>query len=131
MNITEYFSTLAAKAGVEWCPLPECEYLGGYEGAIVHMAEPKRFTKRKVYDFLHYAWISREDIPVHDEKWKNIYERAIWIQSMAREAQTRLPRDLFAIERARLREALSEYASRVPKFARPPGYEVAQRWARE
>lgn len=126
-----YFSTLAQKAGVEWCPLVECEYLGAIQDGMVHMALPRRFTKRSVYYFLHLAWMCESERRVSPERWMNIYRRAIWIQSVAKEMKTRLPRNLFELERARLRESLSEYAARVPKYARPAEYEKAQRWARE
>jgi hypothetical protein len=127
----EYFSTLAKAAGVEWCPLEECDYLGSIQDGIVHMTCPKRFTKRSVYFFLHHAFMcTRADTLISEEKYRFQWAKSLYIREQAEKVKTRLPRSLFELDRARLREALSEYASRVPKYARPADYDAAKRWAR-
>lgn len=125
-----YYSTLATTAGVEWCPLYECDYLGAMQHKIVHMAPPSRITKRGVHYFLHMAWMcSQSDTYLNGPKWLFIYRKNVWIQWTAKKAKVRLPRSLFELDRARLREALSDYSSMVPAYARPPAYEAAKKWA--
>jgi hypothetical protein len=133
--MSKMYALAADLAGVKWCPKPECAFKGSSEPLIVHFAR-SRYTKRGLFGFLYLAWYSRhvyhllEQHP-HPERWMVRYRRNSWIQGMASDMHVRLPRSLFDYDRAKLREELSEYASRVPNHARPKEeYHDAKQWAR-
>jgi hypothetical protein len=65
----------------------------------------------------------------HAERWLWRYERATWVRRTAMNGGVRLDRGIWTEERARMREELSEYASRIPPYARHEKYDQAVRWA--
>lgn len=131
------YEQAAAACGVAWCRSSTCahkksENRGPDGRPTVHFVR-QRFTKAGLYLFLDRAWRAlhpRARPSRGHEKWDYYYRKGVWTQERAHELKVRLPRHLFDEDRAILREALSEYADRVPAHARPDKYKKAKQWAR-
>jgi hypothetical protein len=90
----------------------------------------QRVTSRGLYRFLGLAWTARwarETRGMAD--WIRLYRKSTWVQGIASDMGVRLPRSLFELDRARLREMLSEAAAIVPPHLREDEYKEALRWA--
>jgi hypothetical protein len=124
------YERAADLAGVTWCPREECAFIGALQHGTVHFARV-RYTKAGLYHFLWLAWRSTHQDPLDMERWEYDFACYKWIQTTAGELGVRLPRSLFELDRATLREALSQYAHRVPHYARPARYKEAKQWAKE
>jgi len=123
------YERAAELAGVAWCPKLGCSHMGASEPGTVHFYR-QRYTRHGLHDFLWLAW--RSNHPDHvGEEWLRDYACYKWIQTTAGKLGVRLPRGLFELDRAMLRERLSEYAYRVPNYARPATYKEAKQWAKE
>ena len=126
------FAVAADLAGVEWCRKDGCDHKGGkVEPGVVHMRRI-RFTRTGLHTFLMAAYDARwgHDPDVRKrERWLRRYQRIAWVNVMAGDMNRSIPAKAWEIERARMREELSEYSSRVPTYARPDGYRKAARWS--
>jgi hypothetical protein len=123
------YERAAELADVAWCPKLGCSHMGASEPGTVHFYR-QRYTRHGLYDFLLLAWRSKHP-DYAGERWQRDYACLRWVQTMARRLGVRLPRSLFDLDRAMLREQLSDYAYRVPSYARPVIYKEAKQWAKE
>ena len=116
------YEIAAEMTGVEW----RRSFSGGndWQRGVVYFKD-RRQTKRGLYEFLNLAYGARygEGGP---PRWLYIYRRAKWVQQMAADMHRRLPRSLFEIDRAQVREGLSKES----RWLESDEVEAARKWAR-
>lgn len=117
------YEELAQAGGFTVC---QEKHTNGHTSGAIHVPR-ERFTERGAFTLLMQAADGK--IVWHAERWRWRYHRALWVTETARQAKVRLSRTVWQQERALLREELSEYAARVPSYARPDEYDKAVRWA--
>jgi hypothetical protein len=117
------YERLAAAGGFTVCFAP---HTNGHTGPSIHVIRD-RFTQRGAFMLLCEAY---DKIGTwHREAWLWRWQRVRWIIATTAGARMRLKRSVWDYDRARMREELSEYAERIPTYARHEEYAKACRWA--
>ena len=120
------YDDIAAAAGFHICGEKDPhEHVGG---TWVHFTH-ERFTEAGAFALLEIMHGLQDERPRGMEEWRWRHRRGLWMLDVALRAKVKLPKPLWAPEKARTREALAEYVGRVPMYARPQDYEKARRWS--
>ena len=121
------YERLAEEAGVILCQKDRCAY--AIASGTVHFPR-ERFSYTGAFQLLLLAYSARftKSNMLH---WQDRWDRVLWVMAIARKAQVRLPKRVWEMERARMREAISRYkrASEVRARHEISELTAAERWA--
>lgn len=121
-----------AKLDLTWCPgCVNQEHEGTLVGRTVHWRD-RRVTRAGMYKMLRRIAVQQNTILSRFPPWQRTYLINQDVLAMAREIGVRLPREVFEVDRAKLRHELSGFTVRDRQRWLPSeryDYKRAVRWA--
>lgn len=123
------YERIAHEAGVILCQEKGCAWKKEY--GVVHFPR-ERFSHAGAFNLMLLSYHAKHpEQPVNIRRWHERWRRVRWVNMLACMAGVRIPRKMWDLDRAYVREDISRYKRQVTIRSRSTNAEMAaaERWA--
>lgn len=123
------YEAIAHEAGVVLCQERACAWKK--EHGVAHFPR-ERYTSAGAFNLMLLAYHAiHSDESVNIRRWDERWRRVRWVNMLSCKSGVRIPRKMWDLDRAYIREDISRYKRRVAIRSRSTNAEMAaaERWA--